>query len=158
MIAITQEHNMTYAEMTACEFVLASIDPPSVWNLYPSMEAAAAQAEDANTYNVRLEKHGAPKRNYAPMRFDDYQKAERACYLNQPAEAVTEETFNEMFECLPPKNLTGSWDKFFSFLMIEHWSGVYTSQYVRFADGRCFTKLVDSTDKSTWMKAEDFSK
>ena len=29
------------------DYVLACLDPPSVWNFYPSMEAAAAVADEA---------------------------------------------------------------------------------------------------------------
>jgi hypothetical protein len=37
------------------EYVLASLNPPSLWSFYPSLEAAAAKADDANEYNKRLE-------------------------------------------------------------------------------------------------------
>ena len=36
------------------DFVLASLDPPSVWQFYPSLEAAAAKQKEANAYNVKL--------------------------------------------------------------------------------------------------------
>ena len=32
------------------EYVLASLNPPSIWNLYPTREAAEAAKDEANTY------------------------------------------------------------------------------------------------------------
>ena len=66
-------------------------------------------------------------RTYKPVSYADYAAHERKHYLSRSFE---------------------------SFLMIEHWSGVYTAQYVSF-QGRYFTKLVDATDKTTWLKAAD---
>lgn len=137
-------------------FVLASLDPPSVWSFFPSIEAAQAKQQEANEYNVRLEKHGAPKRHYEPMRYEDYKAKEREFYLSRPAERVSAKTFTEMLEVLPPKNWRNEGD-FESFLMIEHWSGPYTQQYARRGSGedaQYWTKLVDSTDRGTWMKRE----
>jgi hypothetical protein len=68
------------------DFVLASLDPPSVWQFYPSLEAAAAKQKEANAYNVKLEEHGAPKRSYVPMHYDNYKAKERECYLSRPEE------------------------------------------------------------------------
>jgi hypothetical protein len=135
------------------DYVLASLDPPSVWDLFPTMETAAAKQEEANAYNVKLEAHGAPKRNYVPMRYDDYKAKEREFYLASPEAQITEKKFVEMLEVLPPARWESKGD-FESFLMSEHWSGPYTQQYVRRGNGdkaEYWTKLVDSTDRKTWM-------
>jgi hypothetical protein len=72
------------------DYVLASLDPPSVWNFYPSMEAAAAVADEANAYNVKLEAHGAPKRTYSAMTYEEYKAKERELYLSRPEEQIPE--------------------------------------------------------------------
>ena len=90
------------------------------------------------------------------MTWEAYKAKEREFYLSLPAEKVDQKTFVEMLEVLPPKNWRNEGD-FVSFLMIEHWSGPYTSQYARRGKGEDATywqKLVDSTDRSTWMKRE----
>ena len=135
--------------------VLASINPPSVWNFYGSEEIARQHQEDANGYNVRLETHGAPKRFYAPMKYGEYKAQERGLYLNRPEERITRETFDEMLNVLPPKNVRGVKGGGMSFLMIEHWSGPYTQQFIQRGQGdeaAYFSKLVDAEDESTWMK------
>jgi hypothetical protein len=137
-------------------FVLASLDPPSIWDFFQTLEDAQAKQEEANTYNVKLEAHGAPKRLYEPMAYEKYKAKERDLYLSRPAEPISHERFDEMLEVLPPKNWENKGD-FESFLMIEHWSGPYTQQYARRGkgdDANYWTKLVDSTDRSTWMKRE----
>jgi hypothetical protein len=66
------------------------------------------------------------------------------------------EKFTEMLEVLPPKNWRNDGD-FESFLMSEHWSGPYTHQYARRGrgdDATYWQRMVDSTDRSTWMKRE----
>ncbi len=57
--------------------------PPTVYDFFPSLEAAAAKQEEANAYNVKLEAHGAPKRNYVPMHYDEYKAKERELYLSR---------------------------------------------------------------------------
>ena len=135
------------------DFVLASIDPPSVWQFYPSLEAAAANQDEANAYNVRLEAHGGTKRHYKPMTYADYKAKEREFYLSDPAEQITESKFFEMLNVLPPKKWINHGD-FESFLMIEHENGPFTQQFVRCGRGAAaayWTKLVDCFDRSTWM-------
>ncbi len=112
------------------DYVLASLDPPTVYDFFPSLEAAAAKQEEANAYNVKLEAHGAPKRNYVPMHYGDYKAKERELYLSRPEEEIPEKKFVEMLEVLPPVKWENRGD-FESFLMSEHWSGPYTQQYVR---------------------------
>jgi len=135
------------------DYVLASLDPPSVWDFYPSIEAAAVMQDEANAYNIKLEKHGAPKRSYEPMRYEDYKAKEREFYLSRPEEPILERTFVEMLGVLPPERYENKGD-FESFLMSEYWSGPYTQQYVRRGageDAKYWTKLVDATDRKTWM-------
>ena len=136
------------------DYVLACVNPPSIWNLFPSLETAAAAAEEANTYNVKLEAHGAPKRDYEPMTYADYKARERAFYLSDPEHPITPEKFTEMLEVLPPEKWENHGD-FETFLMSERWSGPYTHQYARRGrgeDAKYWQKMVDASDRSTWMQ------
>ena len=134
--------------MTA-EYVLACIHPPSVWNFFPTLEAAAAKRDEANTYQA----HDTTKRDYQAMTYDAYKASERAFYLGDAPTQITAEKYHEMLEVLPPKCWQQRGD-FESFLMIEHWSGPYTHQYASRGDGTYWEKMVDATDRSTWMQPE----
>lgn len=132
--------------MTYGNIVLASLDPPSVWNFYHTVEEAIADKERAN-------RDSSQRFTYAPMTYDEYKAGQRAFYLAGPPVEVTEEKFMEMLEALPPMRWHQSHD-FESFLMSEYWSVPYTHQYVRRGHGdqaTYWTRLVDASDRSTWM-------
>ena len=136
------------------DYVLASIHPPSVWAFFPTAEAAAAKADEANAYNQRIvEQQGAPAMHYEAMTYEAYKAAERQEYLSRPLQELTEEKYREAFEVLPAEKYqhAGGME---SFLMSEHWSGPYTEQYVAY-QGRYFTRMVDATDRSTWITVQD---
>jgi hypothetical protein len=138
------------------DYVLACLNPPSCWSLYPTLEAAAAAQEDANAYAKRIvDTRGAPLRQYEPMLYDDYKQAERQFYLSRPLEEISEDRFNEAYEMLPPKAVRNA-DGVFSFLMLEHWSGPYTSQYTAY-QGKHFTRLVDASDRTTWITRDEIN-
>jgi hypothetical protein len=129
------------------EIVLACTTPPSVFNFYPSEESAQADLPRAN--------RDEPGK-YSVMTWDEFYKARRAFYLNDPPQEITAEKFHEMFEALPPMHMD-SGDGFESFLMSEFHSVPFTHQYIRVTRGgntRYYSKLVDALDRSTWMKAE----
>lgn len=118
------------------------------------MEAAAAAQEDANTYAKRIaDTQGAPRLHYEPITYEAYKAAERQYYLSRPLEEISEDRFNEAYEVLPPRAVRNA-DGVFRFLMSEHWSGLYTSQYAAFK-GKHFTRLVDASDRSTWITREE---
>jgi hypothetical protein len=135
------------------DYVLASLNPPSIWNLYPTREAAEAAKDEANTYNERLVEHSAPVQHYEPMTYEAYQQAERQHYLSQPLQDISEDKFHEMFEVLPPKGVRNT-RGMFSFLMMEHRSGPYTAQYASFQE-KYYTRLVDATDETTWITVDE---
>lgn len=130
------------------DFVLACVTPPSCWNLYPTLELAEADKENANAKGYAT---------YEAMTWEAYQAAQRAFYLSDAPAKIDYPKFDEMLGMLPPKHWTSK-GNFESFLMIEHHSGVYTHQYVRvedcFGDDFYFSKLVDATDPTTWMTRE----
>jgi hypothetical protein len=139
------------------DYVLASLNPPSVWDFYPTAEAAAAHADEANAYNRRIvEQQGAPARHYEVMTYEAYKAAERQEYLSRPLRETSEETYRDAFEALPPKYHTNT-GEFESFLMSEHWSGSYTSQYVAYKE-KYFTRLVDATDRTTWITPQEINR
>jgi hypothetical protein len=127
------------------DYVLACLNPPSCWSLSPTLEAAAAAQEDADTYAKRIaETQGAPRLHYAPIPYAAYKAAKHQYYLSRTLEEISEDRFNEAYEVLPPKavrNAAGA----FSFLMSQHSSGPYSSQYAAF-NGKHLTRLVDASD------------
>jgi hypothetical protein len=139
------------------EYVLATLTPyPSLWCFAASEQDAANQAEDANRYWKHIsETQGTPERNYQPMTYADYVEAECQFYLSRPLEEITAEKYDEMLNVLPPKkwHTTGGLQRF---LMSEHWSGPYTSQYATI-DGRFFTRVVDAGDESTWITRDEIN-
>jgi hypothetical protein len=90
------------------------------------------------------------------MTYDAYKQAERQFYLSDPLQEITLEKFTEMFEVLPPEHVRTQ-NGIFSFLMIEHFSGPFTSQYASYG-GKHYTRLVDATDTSTWITPEEIER
>ena len=129
--------------MTNQDIILASIAPPSLFNFYPDRLAAEADIARANRDTLA-------RGPYSVMTYGEYKAAEREFYLADPAQEITAEKFTEMLGILPPLKWTST-GTFESFLMSEFWSVPYTHQYIR-RGNRYFTKLVDATDRSTWMK------
>ncbi len=126
------------------EFCLAATDCLGIWNFYPTMDAARADMERANASD--------PKRTYAPMEYSAYKAHERTKMLEDGPQEITREKFMEMLEVLPPLKWEQGAFGFESFLMSEFWSGPYTHQYARRGD-TFWCKMVDATDRTTWMKA-----
>ncbi len=131
------------------EYVLASPDGRSIFNLYPTMTAARDDMERANREFHYLS--GSP---YEPMTYEEFKRRERGFWLNDPPEQITAEKWNDMLEVLPPMK----WEQepgFNSFLMCEMMSGTFTQQYVRYGHGdnaTYWSKMVDALDRSTWLK------
>lgn len=136
--------------MTTRQFVLAAVDRLGIWNFYPTMDAARADMDRANASD--------PGCKYAPMEYEAYKAAERATMLGDAPQQITAGKWEEMLCVLPPLK----WESgagFESFLMSEFWSGPYTQQYVRRGvpgSGdkiTCWCKMVDATERNTWMDA-----
>lgn len=142
------------------DFILACVNPPSVFNFYPSLENAAADAGRANgeewkTFRGSRLHDG----RYAPMTWDQFVQAQRTFYLADPPVQITVEKYWKMLECLPPDHYE-SHGSLVSFLMCEHYSGPYTHQYVKRGHGdqtTYWTRMVDATDRATWMTYESLA-
>jgi hypothetical protein len=129
------------------QILIARTAPPSAFNFYPTEEAAKADLPRANR-----DESG----KYSVMTWAEFENAQRAFYLGDAPEEITQEKFQDAFEVLPPLKYHGG-AGFESFLMSEFHSIPYTHQYIRVTkDGkdRYFSKLVDATDRQTWMTAE----
>lgn len=137
-----------YVAPLSAEIVLASLDPPQVFNFYVTVDQAIADQARANEYGARS------GRCYEPMTYDAYAAAERAAWLSRPEQPIECARWIEMLEILPPVAWETT-DTYSRFLMSERMSGLYTEQYIRrkTPDGdRCAVKLVDAFDRSTWME------
>lgn len=91
---------------------------------------------------------------YKVMTFDEFLVLQKKYYCNElPVEIKKEEYYSQM-DVLPPI-LYGSINNIDMFCMSEFLTGTFTSQYARIklSDGnyKYYTKIVDVTDKKTWI-------
>ncbi len=132
------------------DYVLATADGRSLFNFYETPEAAQADMARANG------KDFADFGPYEPMTYAEYERRNRAFWLSDPAVEITADKWEYALEVLPPMRLEQQ-PGFNSFLMSEMTSGVFMQQYVRYGYGetaRYFTRMVDASDRSTWMKRD----
>jgi len=74
--------------------------------------------------------------------------------LLKPATIITKSFWWESLEVLPPMNWKNN-GVIETFMSSEYWTGSYTRQYGKM-DENYITKMVDVSDKTTWIKIEDF--
>lgn len=92
-------------------------------------------------------------KSWAIMTYGEYLAFERKNLLSEPMREVTEETFNDQLNALPPLRWC-TIDGVEMFCMSEMFTGCYTSQYAHDKrTGKFYSKLVDITDRSTWVNA-----
>lgn len=91
----------------------------------------------------------AKEKEYKVMSWDEFSKLKRDFYLNDPVRETTEQVFYDMLNILPPLKWC-TIDGVEMFCMSEMYTGTYTNQYARYND-KYYTKMVDVTDKSTWI-------
>ena len=104
--------------------------------------------EDRKTYWA--ERYEAEKdKKYEVIKFGDFLKAERETMLAGPIEEITEDKFFERLEVLPPLHWC-TVEGVEMFCIMEMISGSYTEQCAK-ANGKFYSKTVDSRDKSTWI-------
>lgn len=104
---------------------------------------------DPNRFFVHLE-HEKSKL-WSIMTYGEFKIYERKKLLAEPMHEITEETFNDQLNVLPPiKWCTINGVEMFC--MSEMFTGFYTSQYAHDKrTGKFYSKLVDLTDKATWI-------
>lgn len=91
---------------------------------------------------------------YKVMTFDEFLVLQKKYYCNElPVEIKKEEYYSQM-DVLPPI-LYGSINNIDMFCMSEFLTGTFTSQYARIKLSdkkyKYYTKIVDVTDKKTWI-------
>lgn len=93
----------------------------------------------------------AINKEYQVMTHNDYKKLEKEYYINKPIAETTEENFYDMLNVLPPIKWV-TINNIEMFCMSEMYTGVYTSQYAYDKiNNKYYTKMVDITDKNTWI-------
>ena len=139
----------------ATEYVIAAFrspaHAPSIFNFYPTREAAIAALNDPSVSVLSYYSRN-PGACVEVMTWGEYRKIEHEFWLTPPPKEIDEEAWDDALGCLPPMD----WhtvDGVERFLMSEFTTGSFTAQYARFR-GRCFVKTVDARDKGTWITAE----
>lgn len=93
----------------------------------------------------------AQETEYKVMTWEEFERFQRNFLLDGELTEITSEIFENMLDVLPPLYWT-THNSIEMFCMSEMYTGTYTNQYAH--DKRTdkyYTKLVDSTDKSTWI-------
>lgn len=111
---------------------------------FPNIQADGSEYWE-NQYKAENE------REYKVMSFDDFQALEKKMIIDMPMTEITAEHFEEMLNILPPKAWTTHNDVEM-FCMSEFYTGTYTTQWAHdHRTGKFYQKLVDFTDRKTWI-------
>lgn len=163
--------------METQEHIIACIETLTVYDFYPSKEAAEtnlprvkdkykADAEKMLEFSTHIPKSPTAiqpaywlqqrerdllqAEGMSVMTFDEYKTAEADRVLSVPILEITEEQFDEMLSVLPPLKW-GSNRGVHSFFMSEFQSGSYTHQYAKIGD-KYYSKIVDFRKPETWIQ------
>lgn len=89
--------------------------------------------------------------DYRAMRSSDFSRIQRQKFLRQPLHEVTAEDYEEMLDVLPPIHWVEI-NGVSEFCMMEMFTGTFTNQYAHDKKtGKYYQKLVDVTDRDTWI-------
>ena len=86
---------------------------------------------------------------YKVMSYEAYRMAKREKYLSMPLNDIMDEQYYDMLDVLPPLRY-GNNEGLQSFFLSEFYDETYTNQYASCHE-KFYQKLVDITDKSTWI-------
>lgn len=89
---------------------------------------------------------------YKVMTWEEFKQNRRDIILSDPIKEITEDEWMEALECLPPYK----WEQVDGvnrFMMSEFYTAGFTEMYARY-NGKHYSKMVDSTDDSTWISKE----
>lgn len=120
--------------------------PTEAYNVYHCKDAA----EDAL---IKLICDEQGDRDFEVVLFDDFCERRKKIFLGEPIQEITFDEWEEALECLPPMRWHTDKHGVNKFLLVEFYSGSFTSQYAKLGD-RYFTKMVDASDESTWISKE----
>ena len=109
------------------------------------------------TYNIDSFKSSLKEYEYAVykvMTFDEFLVLQKKYYCNELPVEIKEEEYYSQMDVLPPI-LYSSINNIDMFCMSEFLTGTFTSQYARIKLSdkkyKYYTKIVDVTDKKTWI-------
>ncbi len=93
----------------------------------------------------------AKKATFETMTYAEYDVLESEKYLSRPLKEITEKCYNDALNILPPMKWFRN-ERSSMFLMSEFYTGSYTDQYYHDKVNHIYyKKLVDASDKSTWI-------
>lgn len=105
--------------------------------------------ENADYWEARVEEY--ENADYHTMRYSDFERIQRERILKKPLQEVTEDDYEEMLNILPPIHWVEI-NGVSEFCMMEMYTGTYTNQYAHDRKtGKYYQKLVDVTDRDTWI-------
>jgi len=120
----------------------------SIWSFYPTALAAREDFDRAKEHYQRFDDPNP----CGIMRYDEFTEYEAYFYANEPLVEITEEQWDDMFECMPPLQwcMLGE-PRFARFFCAEAYSGIYHSEYLR-RGGKYYTKIVNILDPNTYIE------
>lgn len=125
-----------------------------------------SKKEDIDLYTKYIKKYpkksdywegqleAAKKKNYQIIKdYDTFAKMEKQRFCSREPQEITKEEYYNARDVLPPI-LWGTRGNCEMFCMREMYTGSITTQYAyNLVDGKYYSKLVDVTDKETWIDA-----
>lgn len=88
---------------------------------------------------------------YRVMSYDEFEAFQKEQLLKRDPVEITEGEYNEMLDVLPPLAYVTR-NGVTEFCMSEFYTGPFTTQYAHDKrTGKYYSKLVDYSDKSTWL-------
>ncbi len=120
--------------------------PLSCWDVLPTREMAEQRlAETSLTREDQFE----------ILSWDDFVERRRNIVLT-PIEEISERSWWNALECLPPLDRHSKPNGLELFIMSEFYTSSFSRQYARLGD-RYFRKMVDTEDPSTYISLEEIN-
>lgn len=131
---------------TKYDHLVVDTESNYVQNIYDTRQQATVSCEKLNQ----------KENKYEIIDFPEYSKRERVKWVTGIITKITEKQFWEMLEILPPIEWYDN-GLLETFCMSEMMAGNYTEQYANY-NGKYYCKMVDVTDKTTWITITDLEK
>lgn len=131
-------------------FVIAQPGAPSIIDIYSVREGAERYLP------AMRERYAKDYDNLQVMSYPEYMAQKRKAMLSEPLVEISQDDWMEALEVLPPDKWHTDSNGVNKFLMCEHYTGSFTTQYAKYR-GRCFSRMVDSEDESTWITLKEIA-